>query len=45
MEVKKNKKAAYGFHAATEEYRDMIEAGRAAACPAGWAGMGGGDMY
>ena len=27
MEVKKNKKAAYGFNAATEEYMDMIEAG------------------
>ena len=27
MEVKKNKKAAYGFNAATEEYVDMIEAG------------------
>jgi hypothetical protein len=26
MEVKKNKKAAYGFNAATEEYMDMIEA-------------------
>jgi len=27
MEVKKNKKIAYGFNAATEEYMDMIEAG------------------
>jgi chaperonin GroEL len=27
MEVKKNKKASYGFNAATEEYGDMIEAG------------------
>ena len=27
MEVKKNKKAAFGFNAATEEYGDMIEAG------------------
>jgi chaperonin GroEL len=27
MEVKKNKKASFGFHAATEEYGDMIEAG------------------
>jgi len=27
MEVKKNKKAAFGFNAATEEYMDMIEAG------------------
>ena len=27
MEVKKNKKASYGFNAATEEYMDMIEAG------------------
>ncbi|MHB8895116.1 MAG: chaperonin GroEL [Candidatus Geothermincolia bacterium] len=27
MEVKKNKKVAYGFNAATEEYMDMIEAG------------------
>ena len=27
MEVKKNKKASFGFNAATEEYGDMIEAG------------------
>ena len=27
MEVKKNKKAAYGFNAASEEYKDMIAAG------------------
>ena len=27
MEVKKYKKAAFGFNAATEEYMDMIEAG------------------
>src|SRR5512137_1905245 len=27
MEVKKNKKASYGFNAASEEYGDMIEAG------------------
>ena len=27
MEVKKYKKAAFGFNAATEEYKDMIEAG------------------
>jgi len=27
MEVKKNKKASFGFNAATEEYMDMIEAG------------------
>ena len=27
MEVKKNKKVAFGFNAATEEYMDMIEAG------------------